>query len=769
MTTDLKESLKGLSYAAGPWIEETKVKLGEGHYGSVYAVKIRGLQCAGKKFNARLLEKPADRGAAEGFTTGQAFLEQCLQLAKIRHPNIVQLLGVLFDADSSPTLVSEVLPLNLAKCLEEYQHMPTYAKNSILLDVANGLRYAHEAQGNRPMVHGRLCPEKVLLTISLQAKICGFVNPSGVTLPDSSYTAPETGDQEVPLTTSADVFSFGNLVLHVVTQQYPQPSAKERLDPADAGRTITCSEVERREQNLLELGESHTLLGLVKQCLENEPGNRPTMVRVLQEVEQHAVSAPPPYASVLQVMQEVEQAAVVKENLVSLTQTLEGKQTELDAKQLEVDGLMQELEIKEKSLQACKEELDSYKQTVHSKERRMQMHDQALRAKDSLIKAKAREIVAKNQQLAAKESQLAASSRRIATLEGRVTSGKGHNLRYPTTPQRRSPSRSPAITRSQQVSPTFKESPYKFSQSAEAEDLAMKAGEVLRRSTPGRRGKAVPVSDGFFFQNKFEPEKTGIYGQQRVDPKLASILAKRHQRYEVEPDTPKNLESSQNTSGTEFTSDSVQLRKQVENRQHRSASASGMTPELQKMMSKRRSQIDIEPANLPPAAPPPTATKPSPPTAPRPTRPEVSPNTETSAPAETKEQEKMTEQPPPRPPPPVETESTPPPPPPVETESSTPPPHSPPQTDGEEKSEPSATPPAADATEEVAETTTPCSQPAQEEQKEDEAEPPLVNGTQQEQETSRTEEDASPGEQETSCGQQQEGGTVNTTADETEV
>ena len=623
---DVKESLGQLTYPAGPWIEETRVKLGQGHYGTVYAVKIRGLQCAGKKFNPALFEETADEGA-------KRFVQQCLQLAQIRHPNVVQLLGVFFDIKSVPTLVSEVLPLNLGKCLEDYQHMPKYAKSSILLDVANGLRYAHEQK--KPMVHGRLCAEKILLTISLQAKICGFVNPSEVTLPDSSYTAPEVSQGS--LTMKGDVFSFGNLVLHVVTQTYPQPTGREKQDPTDASRCIACTEVERREVSLKQLGESHALQGLVNQCLEEDPRGRPTTAELLREVEQHAVSTPPPYASVLQVMQEVEQATLLKDSITALTQALEGKQTELDAKQLEVEGLMQELEVKEKVIEASKDELEAYKQTVQSKDRKMMMHDQALRAKDSLIKAKAREIVAKNQQLAAKDSQVAASNRRIATLEERLASGKAHGMRFPMTPQR-----SPAITRSQQVSPTFKESPYKFSQSAEAEDLAARAGEVLRRGVPGRRGKAVPMSDGIFFHNaKFEPSKSGIYGQQPVDPKLAAILARRHQRYE-ESETSKNLEPSQQSRATESTSDQVQLRKQQEEQRFRSGSASsGMSPELQKMMNRRRSQLDVEPADppRPPVPRPPVPTPPStqrkdstppPPVPPRPVMPEDEPQPSTT-------------------------------------------------------------------------------------------------------------------------------------------
>ena len=606
---DIRESLAQLTYPAGPWIEETRVKLGQGHYGTVYGVKVRGLQCAGKKYDASLFEEPADQQTTEeGSSTGKIFIEQCLQLAQVRHPNVVQLLGVFFDSKSAPTLVSELLPLNLAKCLEDYQHIPKYAKSSILLDVANGLHYVHGQK--HPMVHGRLSAEKILLTISLQAKICGFVNPLGAVLPNSSYTPPEAAEDSLT-SVKGDLFSFGNLVLHVVSQQYPKLTDKETQDPENVDQIITHSEVERRAQSLKDLGESHPLQGLVKRCLEDEPSSRPTTGDVLREVEQYAVSTPPPYASVLQIMQEVEQTTLLKDNISALTQTIEGKQAELDAKQLEVEGLMQELAFQEKAVIACKEELDAYKQTVQSKERRIQMHDQALRAKDSLIKAKAREIVAKNQQLAAKESQLAASNRRIGTLEERLTTGRGssRSLRFPTTPLR-----SP-VTRSQQVSPTFKESPFKFSQSAEAEDLAVKAGEVLRRSVPGRRGKAVPMSDGIFFHNlRFESQKSG---QQQVDPKLAAILAKRHQRYEhmeVSPsEAPKHLEPGQQTKGketpTHSTSDQVQLSKQQEYQRSRSRSEnSAVSPELQKIMEKRRSVEPIEPPVLQqePADPPTT-------------------------------------------------------------------------------------------------------------------------------------------------------------------
>ena len=578
---DVKESLTSLTLPSGPWIEETKVKLGQGHYGTVYEVKIRGLQCAGKKYDASLFS-----AEGQGSETAKCFVQLCQQLAGIRHPNVVQLLGVYFDSKSAPTLVSELLPFNLSTCLNEYLHIPNYAKSSILLDVACGLRYLHEQ--HHSVVHGRLTAEKVLLTVSMQAKICGVVNPARAALPDSSYTPPEAPNGE--LTTKGDVFSYGNLVLHVTSQTYPAPSEKEKADPDNPEQTVTHSEFERREQSVKQIGENHPLHGLVKQCLENEADNRPTMGSVMQEIEQYAISSPPPYANILQIMQEVEQMALIKENVKTLTQTLEAKQAEVNAKELEVDGLTQELEVKDKEVNACKEELEALKHTIQTKDRKSQLHDQALRAKDSLIKAKAREIVAKNQQISAKESLLLAANRRIETLEQRVAAGKklGPAMQLPSTPQRT------PTSRSHQVSPTYKESPFKFSQSAEAEDLATKAGEVLRRNVRGRKGRPTPMSDaGVLYQNwAAEGQKSG---HQQVDPKLASILARRHQRYEQmeSSDTAKHLEHSQQANEKEeaahSSSDQVQLRQ----RSH-SGGQSDMAPELEKIMEKRRSLLDLE-------------------------------------------------------------------------------------------------------------------------------------------------------------------------------
>ena len=61
-----------------------------------------------------------------------------------------------------------------------------------------------------------------------------------------------------------DVFSFGILILHVYTQQWPKPSDL-RSD---------CTEVEKR-QHLLDKVEDDVLKQLAIDCLNNDPQDRP--------------------------------------------------------------------------------------------------------------------------------------------------------------------------------------------------------------------------------------------------------------------------------------------------------------------------------------------------------------------------------------------------------------------------------------------------------------------------------------------------------------
>ena len=96
--------------------EETGVELGRGSYAIVVELSYKGLRCAGKKIYQTLYS-----GHIEDHI--ERFSEECNLISQLRHPNIVQFLGVYFQQGSEevPILVLEYVPITLAQCLDRNQ------------------------------------------------------------------------------------------------------------------------------------------------------------------------------------------------------------------------------------------------------------------------------------------------------------------------------------------------------------------------------------------------------------------------------------------------------------------------------------------------------------------------------------------------------------------------------------------------------------------------------------------------------------------------
>ena len=146
-----------------PATRETGLEFGRGSYAAVVEVDYKGLRCAGKKIHRVLYEGQVDNLV-------RRFEEECRLLSQLRHPHIVQFLGIYFEMDTNaPVLVMEFLPTTLTQCLDRYGIMPEEINYSILQDVALGLRYLHDRHG--PIIHRDLSANNVLLTADMKAKI----------------------------------------------------------------------------------------------------------------------------------------------------------------------------------------------------------------------------------------------------------------------------------------------------------------------------------------------------------------------------------------------------------------------------------------------------------------------------------------------------------------------------------------------------------------------------------------------------------------------
>ncbi len=147
-------------------VRPTGRRIGNGSYGTVDELEVEGLLCAGKKLHEILVEQE-NQGTEKVL---EKFMNECSLLSDLRHPNIVQFLGICFlEISDLPILVMEYLPHCLDNLLENTRNIPMAVKHSILCDVARGLTYLH-AQ-SPPVVHRDLTSRNVLLNTAMSAKI----------------------------------------------------------------------------------------------------------------------------------------------------------------------------------------------------------------------------------------------------------------------------------------------------------------------------------------------------------------------------------------------------------------------------------------------------------------------------------------------------------------------------------------------------------------------------------------------------------------------
>ena len=151
---------------------------GIGSFGSVYEVEAYGLQCIAKCIHPILIryeqqmqgENRRDVGK-EKATIHKRFYKECLLLSKLRHPNIVQFMGVARVPNTGEfSLIMEPLFSDLGDLVEnKYKEISDPIKISLMLDVANGLLYLHSQ--NPPIIHRDLSAANVLVSVDLRAKI----------------------------------------------------------------------------------------------------------------------------------------------------------------------------------------------------------------------------------------------------------------------------------------------------------------------------------------------------------------------------------------------------------------------------------------------------------------------------------------------------------------------------------------------------------------------------------------------------------------------
>ena len=312
--------------------------LGEGSYGSVEEAEFPGAKCVVKKLHEALLPAPTEAHRAD--RVAATFVAECRIMSTVRHPHIVQFLGVCFLPGSRlPALIMEKLRIDLHYLLENNSAIPLSMKHSILLGVSKGLTYLHTR--SPAIIHRDLSARNVLLNSAMVAKIADpriiNVEPSQLMTMTKNpgnmwYMPPEAQGKTTKYSTSIDVFSFGNLTLFTLTQQFPDVQAATQTDP-NTGRVVGLTEIERRsesfEQVYHELGREHPLVLLAEQCLHNLPSRRPPIAEVLERLEAVGESVRDQYSHL---------------NKLEMHKQLQEKEQQFQSLQQDHDALLQDFE-----------------------------------------------------------------------------------------------------------------------------------------------------------------------------------------------------------------------------------------------------------------------------------------------------------------------------------------------------------------------------------------------------------------------------------------
>lgn len=291
-----------------PNVRPTGRELGRGPYGTVEEVEIPGATCAAKTIYETLLRFGSED---EVRNITEKFVRECCLMSSLRHPHVVQFLGVCFLPGSRlPALVMEKLLVSLHELLETNPNIPLATKRSILHDVARGLLYLHSHAS--PIIHRNLTAKNVLLNSAMVAKLA---DPGVARIVESCfdhltaqltqapgtavYMPPEALEQEGTYDTKLDIFSFGNVTLFSLMQVFPTILKSPTYTDRTTRRRIARSEVERRSDYIQQmheaLGQQHILVRIVEQCLQDLPEDRPLIEEVVQQLEEASTQIPSQY------------------------------------------------------------------------------------------------------------------------------------------------------------------------------------------------------------------------------------------------------------------------------------------------------------------------------------------------------------------------------------------------------------------------------------------------------------------------------------------
>ena len=240
-------------------VEMTGPELGRGGWAIVSVATFRGMRVAAKTIHRQIISHH----------NVQLFRREMNMAARLRHPNLVQFIGATMEGNM--VILTELMPTSLRAQLQQDIYLQPKIVMGVSLDVARALNYLHQMQPD-PIIHRDISSANVLLepiqSLHWRAKLSDYgtvnlfhqletVNPGSPV-----YAAPEANDPRLQ-STKMDIYSFGALMLEMLTGQLPTPEDRPAL--------------------LLKVHHDK-LLDLICRCLSERAQDRPDAATFIREL-----------------------------------------------------------------------------------------------------------------------------------------------------------------------------------------------------------------------------------------------------------------------------------------------------------------------------------------------------------------------------------------------------------------------------------------------------------------------------------------------------
>ncbi|WOG92620.1 hypothetical protein DCAR_0311893 [Daucus carota subsp. sativus] len=269
--------------------------LGQGGFGYVH----RGVLPNGKEVAIKRLKAGSGQGERE-------FQAEVEIISRVHHKHLVSLVGYCMTG-AERLLVYEFVPNNTLEFHLHGKGRPTMeftTRLRIALGAAKGLAYLHE-DCNPKIIHRDIKAANILLDFNFEAKVADFglakitsevnTHVSTRVMGTFGYLAPEYASSG-KLTDKSDVFSFGIMLLEMVTGRRPVDSAQTFMDDSlvDWARPLLNRALEEgnfddlvdtRLQKDYNPSEMSRMVACAAACVRHSARRRPRMSQVVRALE----------------------------------------------------------------------------------------------------------------------------------------------------------------------------------------------------------------------------------------------------------------------------------------------------------------------------------------------------------------------------------------------------------------------------------------------------------------------------------------------------